>query len=602
MSTPLASGGPLELDEERMLPLRPWRAAAEDPQRPSFARFVDDAWQDVTASDHLATVLATARGLVASGVQAGDRVAVMSETRYEWLVLDEAIWASGAATVPIYPSSSTGQAEWIISNSGSRLVVVEHEEQAAEIAGLDLGVELLVLDSGAVAELARRGGEVAESEIERRRDALTLDDIASLVYTSGTTGRPKGVIITHRQLLAEVAGVLQHPVGVVGQPGRRVLMFLPMAHVLARAVTHAAAQGGATVGFWADFGTISEKFVSFRPHMVLGVPRVFEKVHAGIRSSAAKGGRVPSEIFRRGERVAIEWSRAKGEDGRGETSGPGPRLRLEHAVFDRLLFRRVRAALGGECGYAISGGGALGEQLGHFFRGVGVPIQEGYGLTETCAAITVNGPGCQRIGTVGRPLAGNRVRIADSGEIEVAGAVVAQRYWNDPEATEKSFGGGWFATGDLGGLDEDGYLTISGRAKEIIVTAGGKNVIPGPLEDNLRGDPLVANAMVVGEGRPFVAALVALDEDALTRWAQEQGLTGPPEELLGSDALHERIQQRVDEGNTLVSRAEGVRSFELVLEDFTEEREELTATMKLRRHVIEKTRSEQIERIYSRRR
>ena len=578
MSTSTATGDPLQLTSEDLLPLRPWRRAEQDPEHASFQAFADGDWRTITAREHRDALLTTARGLLAAGVEAGDRVALMSDTRYEWLLLDEAIWSVGAGTVPVYPSSSASQLEWILTDAGVRLLLVETAAQAEAAAGLDLDVEVLVIDDDAVGALAERGRDVADEDVIARRDAVTLDDLAGIVYTSGTTGRPKGVVLTHRHLGSEVAGLLAHPIGSVAGDGQRVLMFLPMAHVLARSVVYTAAQGGATVGFWSDFGTITQAFGSFRPHMVLGVPRVFEKVHARIRSGAA-GSRLSAAVFARGERVAIAHSRAKGDD--PHPGRPGPLLRLAHAVLDRLLYAKVRAALGGECWYAISGGGALDPRLAHFFRGVGIPVHEGYGLTETCAAITVNGPGCQRIGTVGRPIPGTEVRIGEGDQIEVRGAVVTDEYWHNPEATRESIVDGWFRTGDLGSLDEDGYLSITGRAKEIIVTAGGKNVIPGPLEDVLRQHPAVSQAMVIGEGRRFVSALITLD----------------PEEPAPADPQAE-LQGIVDEANATVSQAEGIKAFRVLEEDFTEESGELTATQKLRRHVIEETRAEAIADIY----
>ena len=580
MSETIATGEPLELTDRDLLPLRPWRQADDEPDHPSFSHVVEGEWQTITARAHVDSLTATARGLIASDIQTGDRVALLSDTRYEWLLLDEAIWNVGAGSVPVYPSSSPSQVEWIVTNSGAKLLLVETPEQARTVADLD--VQVLVIDEGALDELAARGREVPESEVIARRDAVTLDDLAGIVYTSGTTGRPKGVMLTHRHMAAEVAGCLGHPIGSAGREGNRALMFLPMAHVLARSVAYVVAQSGATVGFWSDFTSISDKFVTFRPNLILGVPRVFEKVHDGIRAKATDGGRLSSAVFNRGEKVAVEWSRAQGDD--PDPGRPGLRLRLAHAIYDRLLYAKVRAALGGECWYAISGGGALSEHLGHFFRGIGTPVHEGYGLTETCAAITVNGPGQQRIGTVGRPLPGNEVRIAESGEIEVRGAVVTEGYWDRPEATEESIVDGWFATGDLGSLDEDGYLSITGRAKEIIVTAGGKNVIPGPLEDVLRSHPIVSQAMVLGEGRSFVSALITLDPEV-----------DHPEDP------HTELQGVVEEANSLVSRAEGIKEFRVLAEDFSEESGELTATQKLKRHIIEDTRSDVIEDIYTRR-
>ncbi|WP_245634650.1 AMP-dependent synthetase/ligase [Janibacter limosus] len=581
MPAQVATGAPLTLTQQDLLPLRPWRQAHEEPEHASFSQWVDDGWRTITARDHLASLQAVARGLIASGVAAGDRVALMSGTRYEWLLLDEAIWNVGAGTVPVYPSSSASQLEWILTDSDACLLVVETAEQAALAAGLGLDVEVLVLDDDALEVLGERGRQVPESAVVERRDSVTFEDLAGIVYTSGTTGRPKGVVLTHRQLGSEVAGCLASPIGSVGRPGHRILMFLPMAHVLARSVAYIAAQSGATVGFWSDFGSIADKFASFRPHMVLGVPRVFEKVHDGVRDRADERW-LSRTVFTRGEQVAIEWSRAIGDD--PHRGRPGLRLRLAHALFDRLLYSKVRAALGGEAMYDISGGGALGERLGHFFRGIGVPIHEGYGLTETCAAITVNGPDHQRIGSVGRPLPGNEVRIAQDGAIEVRGAVVTDGYWGNDEATREAIVDGWFRTGDLGSLDEEGYLTITGRAKEIIVTAGGKNVAPGPLEDVLRSHPLVSNAMLVGDRRSFVSALITLDPD-------RERPADPQAELQGV----------VDEANALVSKAEGIKKFAVLDDDFTEDSGELTATQKLKRHVIEDRRTEVIEGLYANR-
>jgi long-chain acyl-CoA synthetase len=367
----------LKLSSADLLHLRPWRRAVEEPQHPSYVRHVDGEWQTVTARDHLGRLVKVARGLVASGIEAGDRVAIMSSTRYSWVLLDEAIWSAGAVTVPVYPSSSQSQLAWIVEDSGAKILVVESADQAALADGLD--VEVLVLADGALETLGERGFTVEDQDLARRRDGVTIGAPASIVYTSGTTGRPKGVVLTHRNLAAEVAGILGSPAGSEAVDGRRLLMFLPMAHVLARAVTHAGAQGGMTVGFWRDFGTLTSALTSFNPHIVLGVPRVFEKVHDAIRSSAEEGGRASAEVFRRGSKVAIEWSRDLGGDGLGDARLRGPRLRTEHALFDRLLYSKIREALGGECCYAISGGGALDPRLQHFFRGAGVPIYEGYG-------------------------------------------------------------------------------------------------------------------------------------------------------------------------------------------------------------------------------
>lgn len=585
-----------ELTEQDNLARLPWRRADEDPDHRSFEEFVQGEWRAIRSENHRDAVIAIARGLVASGVNPQDRVALMCNTRYEWLLVDSAIWATGAATVPIYPSSSASQVEWIARDSGATLLVVETAamQEVATAAGLD-GVEVLTVDDGALATLRERGARVTAAEVEERVTAVRLDQPASIVYTSGTTGRPKGCVITHRNLASEAAGLLSQPIGVAAQPGNRSLTFLPLAHVLARSVTYAIAQGGATVGFWSDFSTIVDKFESFRPDIILGVPRVFEKVHAGIRAKAHADGRVKAAVFDRAQRVAIDWSGAQ------VTGGAGFALRGQRALFDRLVFTAVREALGGRCRFAISGGGALREDLQHFFSGLGVDVYEGYGLTESCAAITVNQPTMRRFGTVGRPIAGNGVRIGDSEEIQLRGGVVFGEYWQNPDATAAAFTeDGWFRTGDLGALDEDGYLRITGRAKELIVTAGGKNVAPGPLEDRITAHELVGSAVLVGEGRPFVAALITLDGEAVGRWAADRGRSHDLADLAQDDEVRTAIQGAVDEANALVSRAEGIRKFVILPEEFSEDGGQLTATLKVKRHVVAEQYADQIEALYTR--
>lgn len=591
-----------DLDEGGILARLPWRRAAERPHHVSFEKFDTGEWHAITAKSFAAAVTATAKGLIASGIQAGDRVAIMAGTRFEWVLLDCAIWGAGAVTVPIYPSSAPAQIEWIVADSGARILCVDNGAQRRLTleAALPDGVEVLTIDEGAIDDLRRRGADLPDEVVTEALATLTLDSPASIVYTSGTTARPKGCVLTHRNLLAEVRAILAHPAGrEAAAYGRRTLMFLPLAHVLARAVTHAAWEGGATVGFWGDFGTVTDKFASFRPTFVLGVPRVFEKVHEGVRKNAAKSGPVTAEIFRRAEQVAIRWSEAQGGDGLGDRRRPGPRHQAEYALFDRLVYGKVRAALGGQCTLGISGGGALNPRLAHFFRGLGLPLYEGYGLTETCAAITVNGPGCHRIGTVGMPLGGNAVRLTDAGEIELSGEVVFHEYWKNPEATAACFDDGWFRTGDIGRLDKDGYLSITGRMKEILVTAGGKNVVPGPMEDILRQHPVIGHAIVVGEGRPFIGALITLDEAGARAWATENGRDPADLVALAADPqLRATIQEAVDEASAGVSKAEGIKRFVILPEDFSEETGELTATLKLKRHVIGSAFADEIESLY----
>lgn len=589
------------LDDDGLVADLAWNLAQRDPDAISFEYFGDDGIVRVSAREHLARVIDTARGLIAAGLPAGGRVALMAETRYEWVLIDMAIWAAGGVTVPIYPSSSSAQVEWIVTNSGAHLVIAGDRAEADIAGAAEIGeTEILVIDDGAVAELARRGEGVDAAEVDRRRGALTLDDPASIVYTSGTTGRPKGCVLSHRNLIAECKGILAHPIGVAyGQPGRRSLMFLPLAHVLARAVTYTVYMGGATVGFWSDFSTIVDKFGAFHPDVILGVPRVFEKVHDGIRSNAQHAGKLQAQMFDRARRVAIDWSTCRGGDGLGDARRPGLLLRAQYAVFDRLVYSKVRAAMGGACECAISGGGPLSAELGHFFRGIGVPIYEGYGLTESSAAITVNGPGVQRIGTVGLPLSGNAVRLTDDGEIELHGDVVFQEYWQNADATKEALNEGWFRTGDLGRLDADGCLSIVGRRKEILVTAGGKNVAPAPMEDVLRQHPAVGNAMVIGDNRPFIAALIPLDPEGAQQWADAHGVS--VESLPENADLHAELQAAVDRANAGVSRAESIRKFEVLPEDFSEATGEMTPTMKIKRHVVTERHADLIDRMYAHR-
>lgn len=591
-----------ELTERDNLARLAWRQAALRPQHASFELYTDGAWRVRSAADHLGAVVESARGLLGFGVDTGSRVALSSGTRYEWLLLDSAVWAVGGVTVPIYPTSSAAQVEWIVRDSGARLIIVETEAMRRLVERADLGhVEVLVIDdsaAGALQRLRAAGRDVPAERVEERASGVTLAAPASIVYTSGTTGRPKGCVLTHANLAAETRALLSQPIGEVAVPGRRTLMFLPLAHVLARAVTYALSAGGATVGFWADTATLVEQLGVFRPHVVLGVPRVFEKVHAGVRSAARHGGPAKAEIFRRAERVAIEWSRAQEPSDSG-AAGPGLRLRAEHAVFDRLVYRAVRSALGGQCEYAISGGGALRPDLTHFFRGLGVPIYEGYGLTETCAAITVNERGATRVGSVGRPVGGNAVRVTGSGELQVRGRVVFEEYWGNHQASVEAFDDGWFRTGDLGSIDADGFVWITGRSKEIIVTAGGKNVVPGPIEEALRAHPVIGHALLVGEGRPFVSALITLDADGARAWARDNGIDGSDlTQLCDNQQLRALVQSAVDEASAQVSRAEAVRAFSLLPEDLTEEAGELTATLKVKRHVVEERYARQIESMY----
>lgn len=560
-----------------------------------YRRKARDTWIDVTAREFAEQVLAVAKGLVAAGIEPGDRVGLLSATRYEWTLLDFAILTVGGVTVPIYETSSAEQIQWILSDSGARALLIEtpaHRDRLNSIRGELPGLDHVWQLDEAAGELTAlgAGAGVADEDMHERRRRVRAKDTASLVYTSGTTGRPKGCQLTHRNVLAEVRTVIRAAPELLN-PGASVLLFLPLAHVFARLIQFGALHARVTLGHTADARNLLDDLAEFRPTLVLSVPRVLEKIYTGARQRALAASR--GRIFEFGEATAVAWSQAHQHD------RPGLRLRLAHAVFDRLMFQRLRATLGGRCAAAICGGAPLGERLGHFFAGVGIPVYEGYGLTETSAAVTLNTPARHKIGTVGRPLPGVTVRLGDDREIQVAGDVVFRGYWNNEQATAAAFTrDGWFRTGDLGELDDEGYLRITGRRKELIVTAAGKNVAPAELEDRLRTHPLISQAMVVGDGQPFVAALITLDASALQAWGKEHGRPGEAGELASDDQLRGEIQTAVDDANQAVSRAETIKKFLILPDDFSQDGGELTPTLKLRREVVAKRYASQIESLY----
>ena len=575
-----------------------------------FTRPANFEWVNVTSAEFVAEVYEVAKGLVASGVQPGDRVALISDTRYEWSLLDFAIWAAGAVSVPVYPSSSLSQMQWIIEDSGAVLAISETRDHTELISHLVLTEDgtprlqdspsqlrrVLEINSSAIATLKFEGREIPAEEIDARIARTDTDSLASIVYTSGTTGKPKGCRLTHRNWLAEVRGVLSHPIGAIAVPGTRVLTFLPLAHVLSRAVSLAVVIGGATQNHWSDFSTLSVEFARSRPNMILGVPRVFEKVRNSAAANAADGGPAKAAIFARAEKTAIAYSRAL-----DTPEGPSRMLAARRAVFDKLVYSKIRAAIGDSVKYCITGGSAMSHDLLHFFRGLGVTVYEGYGLTETAAAAAVDFED-QKIGTVGRPLGGVSIRVNDEGEILIKGPILFDGYWNNEEATAESMEDGWYNTGDLGELLESGHLVITGRKKDLIVTAGGKNVSPGPMEDSLRAHPLISQAMVVGDGKPFIGLLVTLDEEALTRWKLNRNI---PEDKSVSDlamdpALRAEIQDAVNTVNSTVSQAEGIRKFYILDRDLTEEENELTPTMKVKRNVVAQRYADAIRHLYKR--
>jgi len=565
--------------------------AKEVPDLASLARPVPGGWTDVTAAEFAREVEAVARGLMAAGVGQGDRVALMSTTRYEWTVLDFAIWWAGAVVVPVYETSSAEQVQWILSDSGAVAMVVETDAHLGMVRALEVAPALLwrIDELGA---LAAAGATVSTAEAEERRTSVRADDLATVVYTSGTTGRPKGCELTHRNLLADVrAGV--ESLGAVFEQNGSTLLFLPLAHVFGRVVEIGAIMARAKLAHCGDVRRLPEYLRSFRPTFLIAVPRVFEKAYNAAQRTAYADGK--ARVFDAAERTAIAYSRAL-QAGRVPLG-----LRLRHALFERQVYAAIRAALGGECRNAISGGAALGERLGHFFRGIGVTVYEGYGLTETSAGATLNLEEAIRVGTVGRPLPGTSVRIADDGEILLRGPNVFPGYWRNPDATAEVFADGWFRTGDLGELDDDGFLTVTGRKKDLLVTAAGKNVAPSVLEDRMRAHPLVAQAMVVGDRQPFIGCLVTIDEEAWPGWLAAHGKPGTATvaELREDPQLRATIQEAVDAANQAVSRAESIREFRILPADFTEATGELTPSLKVRRDEVLERYADEVAAIYT---
>ncbi|MET8279069.1 long-chain fatty acid--CoA ligase [Micromonospora sp. NPDC005174] len=580
-----------------------WDNAEAAPDTVQFARATPSpdgsgtTWAEVTCLQFRDEVTAVARGLIAGGIQPGDRVALMSRTRYEWTLLDYAIWAAGAVTVPIYETSSAEQTAWIIADSGAVAAVVESGAHADLIAGVrdrlpDL-TNVWQIEQSAVDELVSAGAAVEASEVQQRRKAVRADDLATIIYTSGTTGRPKGCVLTHRNMYADVANAVPVLPNLFNA-GASTLLFLPLAHAFARLIQIGVVQARATLAHCADTENLVGELQAFRPTFVLSVPRVFEKVYNAAKQKAEADGK--GGVFARAEQVAIAYSEAL------ETPrGPGLALRAQHAVFDRLVYRKLRAALGGRCRDAISGGAPLGARLGHFFRGVGVTVLEGYGLTETSPAAAANLPTGTRIGSVGRPLPGVTVRIEDDGEILIAGELVFQGYWHNETATAEALStDGWFRTGDLGQLDADGYLSITGRKKELIVTAAGKNVAPAVLEDQVRAHPLISQCVVVGDAKPFIAALVTIDEEALPTFLSSAGLPSDTtvEALRDHEGLRAEVQSAIDTANQAVSKAEAIKVFRILPRDFAEATGELTPSLKVKRQVVHKTYAAEIADIY----
>ncbi|MEU8736579.1 AMP-dependent synthetase/ligase [Streptomyces halstedii] len=581
--------------------------AQEDPGRIALGRKgADGRWHDVTAAAFRDEVLALAKGLIAHGIRFGDRVALMSRTRYEWTLFDLALWAVGAQSVPVYPTSSAEQVLWMLYDAEVVAVMVEHEDHAMTVGSVidrlpDLK-RLWQLDAGAMGELAEAGARIDDEVVHRHRRAVTPDSVATVIYTSGTTGRPKGCVITHANLMFEADTMVArwHPV-FRSRPRDEAatLLFLPLAHVFGRMVEIAALRGRVKLGHQPELSAkaLMPDLVSFRPTFVLAVPHIFEKVFDAARRKAEAEGRLGP--FDRSVDVAVTYAEALEERAFGTGPGPSAGLRMRHQFFDQVVYRKIREAMGGRVRHAMSGGSGMARRLGLFFAGAGVTVYEGYGLTETTAAATANPPGRARYGTVGRPIPGSTVHIARDGEVWVHGAHVFSGYLGDPEATDAVLRDGWLATGDLGALDEDGYLTLTGRKKEILVTSGGKSVSPGGLEERVRAHPLVAQCVVVGNDRPYIAALVTIDREAVEHWLAMRGRAPMrPAELVRDPDLEREVRRAVVAANTAVSQAESIRTFRILAHPFSEEHGLLTPSLKPKRKAIEAAYATEVDALY----
>jgi len=574
----------------------PARNGSSRPHDVAFSKPSSGAWVDITNAEFLADLRALAKGLMAAGIGLGERVAIMSKTRYEWTLLDFAVWTAGAVPVPIYETSSAEQVSWIVSDAGCAAVVLEtptHAKTLAEVrADLPELRDVWQIDAGGLDELKAAGAEVTDEELDARRTHLNRADVATIIYTSGTTGRPKGCQLTHDNFMALTENTVEGFKAVVSVEGASTLLFLPLAHVFARYVEVLCVQAGVRMGHTADIKNLLADFGTFSPTFILSVPRVFEKIYNSSEQKAAADGK--GKIFATAAATAIAWSTAH-DDGK-----PGALLNAKHAVFDKLVYGKLRAAMGGKVAYAVSGGAPLGTRLGHFYRGIGLTVLEGYGLTETTAPATVNTPDLIKIGTVGPPLPGVAIEIAEDGEILIKGNNVFSAYRNNDTATNEAIVDGWFHTGDIGELDHDGFLKITGRKKEMLVTAGGKNVAPAVLEDRLRAHPLVSQCIVVGDQKPFIGALITLDAEMLPSWAKNNGLPGlSMEDARTNEVVHAEIQTAVDDANKAVSKAESIRKFTILAGDFTEDNGYLTPSLKLKRNIVMKDYGSDVEALYS---
>jgi long-chain acyl-CoA synthetase len=566
-----------------------------EPERVVVSRPLGAGWQAVTAKDYEAEIRAVAKGLIAAGIAFGDRVAIMAKTRYEWTVLDFAIWYTGAVPVPIYETSSAEQVDWILTDSAAVAIIVETPALVELVKPVMPASckNIWNITDNALATLTTAGKSISDDEITKRREALKPETLATLIYTSGTTGKPKGVHLTHGNFLSECGNVVNGASDLFLKPGGSTLLFLPVAHVFGRMVQIGAITAGLHLAHCSDITKLPTDLGTFKPTFVLAVPRIFEKIFNGAEAKAEAAGK--GKIFHKAAEIAVAYSIAM------DSKRISPLLKLQHGLFDKLVYSKIRAGLGGRVEAAISGGAPLGERLGHFYRGAGIRVLEGYGLTETTAGATLNLTAAHKVGSVGKPIPGTTIKIADDGEVLIKGPIVMKGYWQNDAANAEVFTkDNYFRSGDLGKLDDQGYLYITGRKKELIVTAGGKNVAPAVLEDRLRSNPLISQCMVVGDNKPFIAALITLDPDSIKPWAVANKKEGASiAELAKDPTLLAVIQTAVDETNKAVSRAESIRKFTVLPVDFTIAGGQLTAKLSVKRHVVAQEFAREIDALFA---
>lgn len=556
-------------------------------------------WLDISCSEVRTQIRSVAKGLIADGIQPGDRVAVFSRTRYEWTIADYAIWYAGGVTVPIYETSSSSQAEWIMSDAGVVATFFEADRTTSAFKEVSSALPNMrtsyIFTSGAFDELSLRGSSITDEQLDERRLIARPNDLATIIYTSGTTGRPKGCMLSHSNFMNEVDNLVAGYPEIFQVPGSSTLMFLPLAHVFGRVIQVAMIRSRVLLAHCPNPASLLKDMETFKPTFLLSVPRVFEKVYNGAGSKAHAASPIKGKIFDKAAATAIAYSEAL------DTNQMPPGLKISHRLFDKLVYSKLRAAMGGRVSYAISGGAALGTRLGHFYRGLGLTVLEGYGLTETTAGACVNRPKQVRMGSVGLAVFGTSVKIANDGEVLLKGHHIFMGYWNNTEATNEVIDSdGWFHSGDLGSLDDDGFLYITGRKKELLVTAGGKNVAPAVLEDRLRAHPIISQCIVVGDAKPYIGALITLDTEALPGILKSNNIAEAPlEQLVVDPSIRAIVQQAVNSANEAVSNSEAIKKFEILATDWTVDNGYLTPKMSIKRHVVSKDFADNIERLYS---